>query len=49
MYGGDYFLKNNEERTLCEHTLSPVVFASQMKMITFFERLGVNYEKINYY
>ena len=49
MYGGDYFLKNNEERTLCEHTLSPVVFASQMKMITFLERLCVNYEKINYY
>ncbi len=20
MYGGDYFLRNNEERTLCEHT-----------------------------
>ncbi len=20
MYGGDYFLKNNKERTLCEHT-----------------------------
>jgi hypothetical protein len=41
--------RNTKKGHYANTLLSPVVFASQMKMITFFERLGVNYEKINYY